>query len=96
MAVALLATIANAQEQKEYHKNGQLMNVGFMENGKETGEWKYYYENGDLLLVGKYENGKPTGEWKQYHENGKLQLIEKVDILNVNYINIEKLARVKE
>ena len=28
MAVALLATIANAQEQKEYHKNGQLMNVG--------------------------------------------------------------------
>ena len=40
MAVALLATIANAQEQKEYHKNGQLMNVGFMENGKETGEWR--------------------------------------------------------
>jgi hypothetical protein len=23
MAVALLATLANAQEQKEYHKNGQ-------------------------------------------------------------------------
>ncbi|WP_443633590.1 toxin-antitoxin system YwqK family antitoxin [Candidatus Marifrigoribacter sp. Uisw_064] len=88
LALALLATIANAQEQKEYHENGQLMTVGFMENGERTGEWKYYHENGKLKRIAKYENGKAIGEWKGYHENGQLSIIGKFDN-NYNYMTGE-------
>ncbi|MFT4684883.1 MAG: antitoxin component YwqK of YwqJK toxin-antitoxin module [Flavobacteriales bacterium] len=49
IAVALLSTIANAQEHKEYYENGQLKEIGKYENGKETGEWKEYTENGKLI-----------------------------------------------
>jgi antitoxin component YwqK of YwqJK toxin-antitoxin module len=72
IAAALLATIASAQEQREHHKNGQLMNVGLSVNGKKTGEWKSYHKNGQLYEVGKKENGKHTGEWKIYDKNGQL------------------------
>jgi antitoxin component YwqK of YwqJK toxin-antitoxin module len=81
-AVALLATYANAQdrqEYKEYYENGQLHQIGMIENGNPTGEWKFYDENGQLVEIGKYENGNPTGEWRFYDENGQLKEIGKYE-----------------
>ena len=79
IAVALLSTIANAQEHKEYYENGQLKLVGFIEDGKRTGEWKSYHKNSQLASIGKAKHGKQTGEWKNYHENGQLSQIGKYE-----------------
>ena len=66
----------NAQEKKEYYKNGQLWTIENYTNGKRNGEFKSYHENGKLNAIGKYANDEPSGEWKIYDDYGILKSIE--------------------
>ncbi len=58
----------NAQQHKEYHKNGDLWKVGTLENGKKVGEWTIYtsYAGIKFKKVGIYQNDLKNGLWKSY------------------------------
>ena len=77
IAVVFIPFLLNAQETKEYHKNGELKTIGFKNNGKKSGEWRTYFETGKLSRSGNYNQGNKEGEWKYYHSNGALRIIGK-------------------
>ena len=56
--ILFLTLSINAQQHKEYHKNGDLWKVGTLENGKKTGEWTIYtsYAGIKFKKVGTYQN----------------------------------------
>ena len=57
----------------EYHQNGNLISVGFYDEGLESGYWKDYHENGNIAAEGHYKAGREVGKWLYYDECGKLE-----------------------
>jgi len=53
-----------------YHPDGQMMQQGKIEAGKQTGPWKYWHTNGKLEWEGNYVDGKKEGVWIRYDEEG--------------------------
>ena len=64
------ATTAFTGDGLVYHPNGQKMQQGKFELGKQIGPWKVWHPNGQLHWEGSYKNGKKDGVWTQYDEAG--------------------------
>ena len=58
---------------KWWRENGQPLQAGAFDMGKQVGPWKRYHDNGQLLDQGRYEDGKKVGEWKSFDEKGALK-----------------------
>lgn len=55
------------------HKNGQLEEKQYYDDGKKAGTWEEYYENGQLEDKFSYLNAKKEGERLEYYENGQIK-----------------------
>ena len=64
------ATTAFTGDGLVYHPNGQKMQQGKFELGKQIGPWKVWHPNGQLHWEGSYKDGKKDGVWTQYDEQG--------------------------
>lgn len=53
-----------------YHKNGQLKERSFLENGRKSGKTNTYYATGALESTGEYKENLKQGRWKYFDENG--------------------------
>lgn len=72
------------KQQKEYYDNGQLKEIGNVdENDNPIGEWKEYYENGQLKAQIIIEKQEGTGSSITYYRNGNTEE-------EINYKNYEK------
>lgn len=50
-----------------------LVEEGFYEHGKKTGEWKSYHSNGKIKSVVEFKNNRPQGKYRKYYDNGQLE-----------------------
>ena len=49
---------------KVFYQNGQLKEIGFIENDKKIGEWNYYSDKGIKLAQCEFNSlGQKHGEW---------------------------------
>ena len=55
---------------KEYYKNGQLKEEGWLLNNDKIDYWKFYYKNGNLKKEGHFSTNKPIKYWYFYTEKG--------------------------
>ncbi len=59
---------------KVFYQNGQLKEIGFLNNGKRIGDWIYYSEEGVKLAKCGFNNtGQKHGEWLVWDNNSKLR-----------------------
>ena len=70
---------------KEYHQNGQLMEIGVYNDNEQVGVWKTYHENGQLQSITEYCNNEEIGVTKRFYKNGNL-LSEKWNSKNDNEV----------
>ena len=45
---------------------------GYLQNGKEEGDWLWYHDNGQLKSRGTHKNGKKEGAYVSYYTTGNL------------------------
>jgi len=62
-------------ENKDWHDNGQLARIFFIQNGLRHGECKSWHDNGQLARLCFYQNDKIQGEYKLWHDNGILRCL---------------------
>jgi antitoxin component YwqK of YwqJK toxin-antitoxin module len=55
--------------QKEYYKNGQLKQEGWVLNNHKIDYWKFFYKNGNLKKEGLFKDNLETKYWYFYSEN---------------------------
>lgn len=54
-------------------EKGNIIQRGYMLDGKKTGTWITYNEVGEVTAKANYENGQKQGKWKIYNNSGKLE-----------------------
>jgi antitoxin component YwqK of YwqJK toxin-antitoxin module len=54
---------------KEFYKNGQIKEEGWILNGKKTAYWKFYYKNGNLQKEGAFKHNLEDKYWYFYSGN---------------------------
>ncbi|WP_246034730.1 toxin-antitoxin system YwqK family antitoxin [Polaribacter aestuariivivens] len=55
--------------EKEFYKNGQIKQEGWVLNENKVDYWKFYYENGSLQKEGHYKNNLEIKYWYFYRPN---------------------------
>ena len=59
---------------KVYHENGELKEIGLVNEGKRVGKWIFYSKKGIKLAQCCFNNlGQKHGEWLIYDNNSKLR-----------------------
>ena len=59
---------------KTYYDNGQLKEIGFINEGKRIGEWIFYSKNGVKLAKCCFNNlGQKHGKWLIWDDNSQLR-----------------------
>ena len=59
---------------KSYYDNGQLKEIGFIDEGKRIGEWVFYSKYGIKLAECGFNNlGQKHGEWLVWDGNSQLR-----------------------
>ena len=59
---------------KIYHENGELKEIGLVNEGKRVGKWIFYSEKGIKLAQCYFNNiGQKHGKWLIYDNNSKLR-----------------------
>ncbi|MBK7036931.1 MAG: hypothetical protein KBF42_05845 [Chitinophagales bacterium] len=54
-------------------EKGNLVQRGYMIDGKKTGTWITYNAKGEITAKANYENGEKQGKWKIYNNAGELE-----------------------
>ena len=54
---------------KEYYKNGQIKEEGWILNDKKTAFWKFFYRNGNIKKEGYFKDSLETKYWYFYTPN---------------------------
>ncbi len=57
---------------KNYFKNGNLKEEGWMTNDLKNDYWFYYYENGNKKEEGHYKSNRKEKWWIYYDKNGEI------------------------
>jgi len=70
-------SIGLCQNDTIFSKNGKIIEIGTLVEGKREGKWISYHENAQVESEGLYKNDKKTGEWTWYYDNGTLCCKEK-------------------
>ncbi|WP_243456856.1 toxin-antitoxin system YwqK family antitoxin [Polaribacter batillariae] len=65
--------LAQKKYHKEYYKNGQLKQEGWLLNGTKVDYWKYYYKNGSLKKEGRFKNNFEVKYWYFYRPNSNVE-----------------------
>ena len=67
----LISSNISAQKKyhKEYYKNGQIKEKGWLSNNEKTAYWVFYYKNGNLKKEGHFKNNLETNYWYFYAED---------------------------
>ncbi len=60
-------------EYRQWHDNGQLMDLSMYVEGKLNGEYKRWWSNGQLWEQTTYAEGTLHGEYKLWWDNGQLR-----------------------
>ena len=67
-------TSSSLEPTKIYHENGELKEIGKINNGKRVGKWIFYSENGiKLAECGFNDLGQKHGKWLIWDDNSKLR-----------------------
>lgn len=53
-----------------YHENGQLAEIGIIENNQPNGSWEKYNNKGQLIAKTKYKDGVKIGKWIIWNTDG--------------------------
>ncbi|MEX0273901.1 MAG: toxin-antitoxin system YwqK family antitoxin [Flavobacteriaceae bacterium] len=72
--VFLILVTGNKKFYKNYYKNGQLKEAGWIKDSLKTGYWKYYYPNTNLKEQGPYKKGNREGYWFFYRQDGRIKM----------------------
>ncbi|WP_228454922.1 toxin-antitoxin system YwqK family antitoxin [Polaribacter haliotis] len=75
LLIILWSTNVFAQKKyyKEYYKNGQLKQEGWLLNDIKVDYWKYYYKNGSLQKEGSFKNNFEIKYWYFYRQNSSIK-----------------------
>jgi antitoxin component YwqK of YwqJK toxin-antitoxin module len=71
-----------------YHKNGNIIMKGQIDNNKNTGKWQYFYQSGALESEGYFVDDFPEGRWSFYYPSGRLR--EEGDFIKGNKTGLWK------
>jgi len=58
---------------KNCNENNQVLEEGWVHNGKRVNYWYQYYDNGTIKSKGNYKDNKKNGYWYLYLPNGNLK-----------------------
>jgi serine phosphatase RsbU (regulator of sigma subunit) len=67
--------VITAEDRDTAHLNGQVLSIGFFENGYQNGTWYGFYSNGNVRGATRYSKDKKTGSSVYYYFNGNLKTI---------------------
>lgn len=85
----------NYYEIKSVHENGVVSELGFVLNGKKTGEWNSYDTQGNITAIGQFAKDKKHGKWITYDIDNNVQyfayyrkgkLVSLFDVQNLAYM----------
>ncbi|MFN3940725.1 MAG: toxin-antitoxin system YwqK family antitoxin [Chitinophagales bacterium] len=62
----------NIVEVVRYYETGQVLEKGYIENGKLTGKWLRFDKQGAVIAEANYKKGMKHGVWRIYDESGNL------------------------
>lgn len=62
----------NIVEVVRYYETGEVLETGFIENGRLTGKWMQFSKEGMVLAEANYKKGQKNGVWKIYDASGNL------------------------
>jgi antitoxin component YwqK of YwqJK toxin-antitoxin module len=68
-----LSLFSQKKYQKEYYKNGQLKQEGWILNENKIDYWKFYYRNGNLKKEGHFKDNLETNYWYFYSGNSTIE-----------------------
>ncbi|WP_235869082.1 toxin-antitoxin system YwqK family antitoxin [Polaribacter aquimarinus] len=58
---------------KEFYKNGQIKEEGWLLNENKTEYWKFYYQNGNIKKEGHFKNNLEIKYWYFYRRNSGIE-----------------------
>jgi antitoxin component YwqK of YwqJK toxin-antitoxin module len=67
-------SVSSKEPTKTYYDNGQLKEIGFINEGKRIGEWIFYSKNGVKLAECCFNHlGQKHGKWLIWDDNSQLR-----------------------